>query len=108
MKNALDWLGGIPQRALAGKPVAIQTASRGMFGGIRAQDHLRQMLTSLDAVVLNNPEVVIPYVRSKVDKHTANLRDEATRLRIAAQLAALSNLVRRLNDGSLLPAPHSR
>lgn len=99
LKNALDWLGALPQQSLAGKPVALQSASSCMLGGIRAQEHLRQVLTSLGAVLLVVPEVAIPNLGDKVDRRAALLRDGATRLTIAAQLAAFSDLVRSSDRG---------
>ena len=59
LKNALDWLSRLSPQPLAGKPVAIQTASPGLIGGARAQYHLRQSLVFLDALVLNKPEAMV-------------------------------------------------
>lgn len=92
LKNALDWLSQLPQQVFAAKPVAIQTTSHGMFGGLRAQDHLRQMLIALNAAVISRPEVIIPWVGGKVGEQTGILRDEETRRTIALQLATLSKL----------------
>lgn len=94
LKNVLDWLGQLPQQALAAKPVAIQTTLHGMFGGVSAQDHLRQTLASLNAVVLSGPEVIIPCVSTKVDEQTGMFRDEETRRAIALQLDMLAKLAR--------------
>ena len=59
LKNALDWLSRLPPPPLAGKPVAIMSASPGMLGGVRAQDHLRQVLFGLDARPLTRPQVIV-------------------------------------------------
>ncbi|POF62250.1 hypothetical protein CFR73_12620 [Novacetimonas maltaceti] len=88
LKNAIDWLSRVSPQPLAGKPVAIITASPGMIGGARAQYHLRQSLVFLDAYVLNRPEAMIGQVAGKVDA--------ATREFLGRQLAALAALVRRL------------
>ena len=37
LKNAIDWLSRVPEQPLAGKPVAIQTASMGVIGGARCR-----------------------------------------------------------------------
>ena len=44
LKNAIDWISRLPNQPFAGKPVAIQSASTGVFGGLRAQLHLRHSL----------------------------------------------------------------
>jgi chromate reductase len=95
LKNALDWMSRLPRRPLEGCPVAIQSASPGLLGGARAQAHLRQILVSLDAIVLNRPEVIVTEVVSKVDVVTALLRDELTRRHIAGQLALLADVARQ-------------
>jgi chromate reductase, NAD(P)H dehydrogenase (quinone) len=95
LKNALDWLSRLSSQPFAGKPVAIQTASPGMFGGARAQYQLRQILVFLDAHVLNKPEIMIPGVTGKVDAQTLELRDDTTRNLLTVQLEAFAAFVRR-------------
>jgi len=104
LKNALDWLARLPTRPLAGKPVAIQTASSGTHGGIRAQLHLRETLVALDAWVLAKPEVMIANMTAKVDHTTGLLRDKTARWEVANQLEALTRFVRSGPDRALAPA----
>ncbi|MFM5953210.1 MAG: NADPH-dependent FMN reductase [Novosphingobium sp.] len=59
LKNAIDWAsrptdGEAPMAwvAFRGKPVAILSASPGTGGGMRMQQHLRQILSLLQAVVI--------------------------------------------------------
>lgn len=59
LKNAIDWASRPPQPPLAGKPVAIIGASTGNFGTLRAQLHLRQLLTHVGALPLGKPEVLV-------------------------------------------------
>ncbi len=94
LKNAIDWLSRVDPQPLAGKPVAIQTASPGLIGGARAQYHLRQPLVFLDARVLNKPEVMVSAAHGKVDGQPLRLVDPSTREHIAKQLAALAALAR--------------
>ena len=96
LKNALDWLSRLSPQPFAGKPVAIQTASPGILGGVRSQYHLRQVLTALDALVLNRPEVVIGQAAGKVNAETLELTDTATREFVAGQLKAFATFVRRV------------
>ena len=94
LKNALDWLSRVTPQPLRRKPVAIQTASPGMLGGVRAQFHLRQILVSMDARVLNRPEVIIGGIADKIDRVSKLLRDHDTREVVGTQLAALAELAR--------------
>jgi chromate reductase len=90
LKNALDWLSRLTPAPFVGKPVAIQTASPGIFGGARAQYHLRQSMVFLDAQVLNKPEVMVGGAVSKIDIEVNKITDQATREIITAQLKAFS------------------
>ncbi|MFS3133825.1 NADPH-dependent FMN reductase [Gluconacetobacter sacchari] len=96
LKNAIDWLSRVAPQPLAGKPLAIVTASRGVIGGARAQYHLRQSLVFLDAMVLNRPEVMIGLAGEKIDVEAMELIDSGTRDVVARQLRALAALARRL------------
>ena len=95
LKNALDWLSRLPNQPFAGKPTAIQSASPGLFGGVRAQHHLRQSLVFLDALTLARPEVIIGQAAAKFDERSGELTDKATREFIAAQLRAFAAFARR-------------
>ncbi len=98
LKNALDWLSRMSPQPFVGKPVAIQTASPGGLGGVRAQYHLRQILVFLDAIVLNKPEVMVAGVAGKVGGEPSLLQDQATRAFVAGQLSAFADLIRRFRD----------
>jgi len=94
LKNAVDWISRLPNQPFAGKPVAIQSASPGLWGGLRAQLHMRHMFVYLDVRPLNKPEVIIPQVNAKVDATTGEITDKATRDFIADQLKAFAAFVR--------------
>ena len=95
LKNAIDWLSRLPKQPFAGKPVAIESGSTGLYGGVRSQLHLRQVLVSIDARILNKPDVIVPQIQTKVDASTGELTDPATRGFIADQLKAFAAFVRR-------------
>jgi chromate reductase, NAD(P)H dehydrogenase (quinone) len=95
LKNALDWLSRLPANPFAGKPVAIQSASPGNLGGVRAQLHLRQTLLALNARTFSVPEVIIAQAHTKIDAATGELTDTATRDFIALQLRAFLEFARR-------------
>ena len=89
LKNAVDWASRPPLGSpLAGKPVAIMGASTGLGGTARAQEHLRSALEFPRAIVLDEPEVLVPEAFMRFDD-AGRLVDEATRGRIEDLLAAL-------------------
>jgi chromate reductase, NAD(P)H dehydrogenase (quinone) len=95
LKNAVDWISRLPNQPFAAKPIALETASQGLWGGLRAQLALRQMFVYLDGRVLSKPEIIIPQVQAKVDPTTGELTDPATRGFIADQLKAFAAFARR-------------
>jgi chromate reductase len=96
LKNAIDWVSRLPNQPLAGKPVAIQSASQGPLGGPRAQYHLRQMLVFLDAFAFNRPEIFVGAVQNKVDAAKGVLTDQPTLDIIKQQLAGFETFIRRV------------
>jgi len=89
LKNAIDWISrqstGAP---VMGKPVALMSASTGMFGGARAQYHLRQTCVVCNMMALNRPEVFIMQAQNKFDQDL-KLTDVFTRNAIKNLLQAL-------------------
>jgi len=98
MKNAIDWLSrqstGAP---VNGKPVALMSASTGMFGGARAQYHLRQTCVVCNMMPLNRPEVFIMQAQSKFDQDL-RLTDDYTRNSIKNLLQALVDWTHLLKE----------
>ena len=74
LKNGIDWASRSPQQPLNGKPVAIMGASTGNFGTLRAQLHLRQILTHVGALPLGKPEVLVARAEQAFDP-VGNLTD---------------------------------
>jgi chromate reductase len=96
LKNAIDWLSRVPKQPFSDKPVALQSASPGQFGGARSQLALRPALATLNAFVLNRPGVLVGQARSKFDEGSGELTDADTLEQIRKQLAAFEAFVRRL------------
>ena len=96
LKNAIDWLSRLPKQPFNEKPVALQSASPGAFGGVRSQLAIRPALVTLNAFVLNRPAVLVMNARSKFDAATSDLTDDETKQLIGRQLAAFEAFVRRL------------
>jgi chromate reductase len=62
LKNAIDWASD-KTNPFAGKTAAIFGASIGLFGTLRAQLHLRQVLTALSVELAPQPQVFIRSAR---------------------------------------------
>jgi chromate reductase, NAD(P)H dehydrogenase (quinone) len=79
LKNALDWLSRV-DKVLIGKPVMTAGAATGLMGTIRAQLHIRQILTALQVKLLPpvGNEVLVNQATAKFDEETGRLVDEAT------------------------------
>ncbi len=93
VKNAIDWLSRPSGRSvLAHKPAAIAGAASGRSGTMRAQLHLRQILTAVNMVTVSKPEVYVPFAAEKFDENGL-LTDEMTRDAIIGLIAALERTV---------------
>ena len=79
MKNAIDWLSRGGDFRLQGKPGFIVGSSMGVFGSIRAQMHLREILSNpaLAPVILPGNEVYIGSVHEKINE-LGEITDQAT------------------------------
>jgi chromate reductase len=94
LKNAIDWASRLDPQPFKGKPCAIQSASQGQMGGIRAQLALRQVMVFLRAVAFTAPEVIVTFAQQKFEN--GELKDEATRKAVGAQLEAFAGFVRKV------------
>ncbi len=102
LKNAIDWASRpYGKGALIGKSVAIMGASPGMLGTARAQYHLRQSFVFLNAYVLNQPEVMIPFAAKAFDS-AGNLTDEKAKEKIKELVVALADWTRKLRQAGIL------
>lgn len=96
LKNAIDWASRpYGENSFEDKPVAIMSASIGMFGGTRAQYHLRQVLVSINMHPLNRPEVCMPSADEKIDEE-GKVTDETAREKIRELLENLVNWTMKL------------
>lgn len=91
LKNALDWLSRVKPNPLAGKRVAVVSATGGRAGGERAQTMLRAMLAPHRAEVLGWPEVLVG--------GAADHFDTDGRLVTESYRKALAGLMERLRAG---------
>ncbi len=100
LKNAIDWASRPPNQPMSGKPVAIIGASTGNFGTLRAQLHLRQILTHVGALTLAKPEVLVARAREAFAPD-GDLVNETARGFLRDLLAALAEWTMRVAP----PAP---
>jgi chromate reductase len=96
LKNAIDWVSRMKDQPFKDKPVALQSAAGGILGGSRAQYHLRQCLTSVDAILFGRPEVIVTFAPQKFDEKTLELKDPTAIDLIKQQLAAFEKFARRV------------
>src|SRR5262245_39431910 len=88
LKNALDWLVSSP--AMIGKPVALIYGSTGEAN--YAQDQLKEILTTMSALVVRDSIIAVQAVRSKVDDR-GTVSDPELALQIENALRALAAFV---------------
>src|SRR6476659_7441475 len=79
LKNAIDWVSRMKEQPFKDKPVALQSASGALLGGSRMQYHLRQCLTSIDALIFGRPEVIVTFGPQKFAAESLELKDQPTR-----------------------------
>jgi chromate reductase, NAD(P)H dehydrogenase (quinone) len=101
LKNAIDWVSRMPNQPLAGKPIAIQSATGGALGGGRMQYDLRRCMIFLDAWTINKPEIFIGNCSQRIDEKTGQIKDEQTIGFIKQQLAAFAQFIVRIGGKSL-------
>ena len=97
LKNAIDWVSRMKDQPFKEKPVALQSAAGGILGGSRAQYHLRQSLTSIDAILFGRPEVIVTFAPQKFDEKTLELKDATAIDLIKQQLVGFEKFVRRIS-----------
>ena len=90
LKNALDWLVSSPE--MIGKPVALIYGSTGEAN--YAQEQLKEILTTMSALVVRDAIIAVQGVRSKVDDR-GTVSDPQLALQIESALKALAAFVRR-------------
>ena len=100
LKNAIDFLSKHPAKPFDNKPVGIMSASPGTLGGVRAQYHLRQVMVAVNAVVLNQPEIMIAQANTKFDEH-GNLIDTNTKEFISKFILSLETLTNKIKIRAL-------
>lgn len=95
LKNAIDWASRDPEGSdLNGKPAVVLGASQGLFGTLRSQLHLRQILSFVGMDLVHRPEVLVSEAHLKLEPH-GQLNDPAAE-QLMKTLA--QNLYRRVGQ----------
>lgn len=95
LKNAIDWASRPPESSpLIGKPIALMGAG-GLYGTVRSQLHMRQVLVFTNSLVMPKPELMVVRSWEKFDPE-GNLQDEEIRARVGDVLKGLADWTLRL------------
>ena len=96
LANAIDWASRPTGRSvLRNKPVAVMGAVLGRSGSANAQAALRGVLSRVGAIVVPDPQVLVPRASRLFDERV-NLRDENTREEIRQLVEAVAHWCRRV------------
>jgi len=97
LKNGIDWGSrqfGERKHAFFEKPVGIMSASMGVFGGVRAQLHLRQVCVFLNTYTMAQPEFILPSAHEKFDENGV-LNDEFSKRMLNKFLSSYKDWVEK-------------
>src|SRR5262249_11291194 len=97
LKNAIDWVSRMKDQPFNDKPVALQSVAGRILGGSRMPYHLRQSLTSVDALPFGRPEVIVTFAAQKFDEKTLELKDQTAIDMIKLQLGGFEKFIRRVS-----------
>lgn len=99
LKNAIDWL-STARNVLDGKVATIFGASTGQFGTMRAQQHLRQILTALNVIILPQPQVFIHSAKESFnpDGSLNDLKVQAQLKELVEKTFQLAKVINRFNS----------
>jgi chromate reductase, NAD(P)H dehydrogenase (quinone) len=102
LKNAIDW-GSRPagQSCWIGKPAGILGISTGQTGTAAAQQHLRNILSPQQVIIMGQPELYLHWKEGLIDGEGL-ITDEAVRKRVEAFLERYGLWVERVGAN---PAP---
>ncbi|RDU37914.1 NADPH-dependent FMN reductase [Neobacillus piezotolerans] len=95
LKNALDWASRV-EKVFIGKPVFPMGVTMGTLGTIRAQLHLREILTGLQAKQMPaaGNEILIGFANQKFDAQTGRLVDEQTLSFLDSKIEVFIDLIK--------------
>lgn len=95
IKNAIDWLSR-EKNSLSEKVAIICGASDGPYGTLRGQFQLRQVLMSLNVLIIPQPQLMLRFAE-KAFNTDGSLVDQKTQATLAKLITKTMELARRLN-----------
>ena len=105
LANAIDWASRPSGRSvLRNKPVAVMGAVLGQSGSANAQATLRGVLGRIGAIVVPDPQVLVPRASRLFDEQV-DLRDAGTRQEIRHLVDAVAHWCRRVQPEEPVSAP---
>jgi len=105
LANAIDWASRPSGRSvLRNKPVAVMGAVLGPSGSANAQATLRGVLGRIGAIVVPDPQVLVPRASRLFDEQV-DLREEGTREEIRQLVDAVAHWCRRVQPEEPASAP---
>jgi len=105
LANAIDWASRPSGRSvLRNKPVAVMGAVLGQSGSANAQATLRGVLGRIGAIVVPDPQVLVPRASRLFDEQV-DLRDAGTREEIRHLVEAVAHWCRRVQPEESVSAP---
>lgn len=90
LKNALDWL--VSTDALVLKPVMVTSVSTSELGGVRSHGPLVMVLSAMNASVVVDASLNIPFAHNKFDNE-GKLNDALSEKALSASLAILQRSI---------------
>jgi len=90
LKNALDWM--VDTDALVLKPVVVTSVSTSGLGGVRSHCSLVQILSAMNANVVIDGSLCVPYAKIKFDENLI-LTDNITMKALEISLLALQRTI---------------
>ena len=90
IKNLLDWL--VATDAFILKPVVVATVSTSGLGGVRAFSPLVQILSAMNANVLIDGSLCVPYASKRFDD-ALNLTDDVTQKALEVSMMAFERII---------------
>jgi NAD(P)H-dependent FMN reductase len=98
LKNAIDWT--VSSMEFSKKPVALITAS---LSGERAHQSLLGTLLIIESMMTANTQLLIPFVKSKVNEQ--GITDKDTLDKVNQLIQSFEQLIRHKDNIDLLPEP---
>lgn len=98
LKNAIDWT--VSSMEFSKKPVALITAS---LSGERAHQSLLGTLLIIESLMTANTQLLIPFVKSKVNEQ--GITDKDTLDKVNQLIQSFEQLIRHKDNIDLLPEP---